>query len=365
MSAALPAVRIDSAFRILHVNEAAALCGVQIGETLLTPASAPSEAFRLWHEACLRGAADSPLDPLPETTPHIRLRLNAFHGFRLADIVYTYSLDRSYATAVLYRSHKQFFRLASALTGHDDDYARHTDEYLARLRAECVSLLAGDTYARQSTAKDLEELLSAVLFVSRIHTSTINSKRLFRLSFLLNTYLSEVLPQLRPIDCQIVCTPPDDGDISLPTDITAMFLLWTVLLRLLNDIGDDRCIRIAWNRYGEDGEIRFSAHTHRLAALPTHIPSISVLAAHLPFLELPLHTADYLSGCLDCYLDLHPDPAAGEITFSLYIPEEKQIPDFKSPGESAELLKEAIRCLRGMSRLTENDATAPPKAKAE
>ena len=360
-----PAVQIDSEFRVLHANEVAAECGVIVGEYLLPPASDSNENCRLWHEACLRWAADSPLDPLSEDAQHVRVRLTGFHGFRLADIVYSCSLGGVYATAFLYRSPRYYWQHSRALTDTYGSYKTYVQDCLARLRKECSALLRGDKLASESTSQSIEEFLAAAAFLSRLPFFSPDCKRLFRLSFLLDTYLSDILPQMRLIDCRILRTESDGSDLSLPTDITAMFLLWTVLFRLLNDMADDRCIHVGWSRYGEDGEIRFSVRTRRLADLPTHIASISVLASYLPSLKMPLNTADYLAGCLDCYLDLHPDPAGGTLTFSLYIPEEKQIPDFKSPRESQTLLKEAILCLRGLLRVTGDAPTAPPEAAEE
>lgn len=361
----IPAVRIDESFRILYANEAALLQGVQVGEHLLPPASDAAEICRLWHEACLRGGADSPIDPLEEEAQHVRVRIAAFHGFRLADIVYTYSLGTPCATAFLYRSSRYFFRITSALSEQPDRYIRQIQEHLDLLREKSVALLESEEYAGRPCREAMYELMTANAFLARMHLSAAEHKRQFRMSFLLDTYLSGILPQMHFIDCRIVRAEPDGGDITLPTDLTAMFLLWTAILRVLNDIADDRCIRIGGNRYGDDGEIRFSAHTARLAALPAHIPSVSVLASYLPPLRMFLQTADYLAGCLDCYLDLHPDPAAGVLTLSLYIPKEKHIPDFKSPRESRDLLREAIVCMRGLRRLKEDAPTAPPEAAEE
>ncbi len=365
LSAAMPTIIIDGAFRVLQINEAAAQCGVQVGEYMLPPDSDAAVHCRLWHEACLQGAAASLIDPLEETPRHIRVRISAFHGFRLADIVYTYSLGKPCAAAVLYRSSRQFFRLTDALTDGTDVFSRHTRTQLDRLQERYVSLLQSDGYDAKQTREALLECTAANAFLSRIHLCAADCKRRFHVPFLLDTYLSEVLPQIRSIDCRVLRTDSPKSDISLPTDAAALFLLWTLLLTVLNDLADDRCVRVGWSRYGKDGEIRFSAHTSRLAALPAHIPSVSVLASYLPSLQLPLYTADYIAGCLDCYLDLYPDPAAGTVTFSLFIPEEKHIPDFKSPREAQSLLGTAILCMRGLFRLLETDATAPLKAAAE
>ena len=363
LSASLPTLLIDGTFRILQINEAAALCGVQIGEYLLSP-DADAKSLRLWHEACLGGAADTPLDPLSEEPLHIRIRIDAFHGFRLADIVYTYSLSKPRAAVVLYRSSRQFFRITEALSDDANSLVRRTQHRLDCLSERCVALLMHGI-SDSGTQDALLEYAAANALLTRIHLSAADCKRRFHISFLLNAYLSDVLPQMRGIDCRILRTPDAACDLSLPTDASAMFLLWTLIITVLNDLADDRCIRIGWNRYGEDGEIRFTAHTSRLTALPAHIPGVSVLAPYLPSLQIQLDAADYIAGCLDCYLDLYTDPAAGRITFSLYIPEEKHIPDFKSPAESGDLLGTAILCMRGMLRLQTDGTTAPSEAREE
>ncbi len=364
LSAAMPTLLIDGAFRILQVNEAAAQCGVQIGEYLLPPDSDAAANCRLWHEACLSGAVDSPIDPLQENPRHVRVRLSAFHGFRLADIVYAYTLGRPRAAAVLYRSSRQFFQLTAALEGGADVFTSHMRTQLDRLQERCASLLQDDGCDWTPAREALLEFTAANAFLSHLPLYTSDCKRRFHVSFLLDAYLSEILPLMHFVDCRVLRTDSDDGDVALPTDAAAMFLLWTLLLTVLNDLADDRLVRVSWSRYGKDGEIRFSAHTTRLTALPAHIPSVSVLASYLPTLQLPLYEADYIAGCLDCYLDLYHD-AAGTVTFSLYIPEEKHIPDFKSPRESQSLLSSAILCMRGLFRLLASDTTAPSEAEAE
>lgn len=363
--AAMPILTADSDFRVLQVNEAAALCGVQPGEYMLQPDSRTAVSCRLWHEACLRRTTDSPIDPLAETPRHVRVRITAFHGFRLADIVYTCSLGQPCATVILYRSARQFFRLTDALTDGTDVFSSRTQTQIDRLQSRCAAILQDGGYAPERMREVLLEFTAANAFLSRLHLCSTDRKRRFHVPFLLRTYLSEILPQLPGIDCRILQSDSDSEDIALPTDAAAVFLLWTLLLTVMNDLADDRCIRVSWNRYGNDGEIRFSAHVSRLSALPAHIPSVSVLADYLPSLQAQLHNADYIAGCLDCYLDLYTDAAAETVTFSLYIPEEKRTPDFKSPGEAQHLLDTAVLCMRGLLRLLKTDTTAPSEAEAE
>ncbi len=349
----IPSVQTDRDLRIIGINDAAAQAGIRTGETLRTRNESEANRFKEWFASCVCTAKNTAHGTVCEC-PSIRLPLSAFHSFRTAIVRFEYSLAGSFATVALFHSQKEFLLSPIHTAEHAEKAAAFFIRHFMCLKNECESLLHTPNRERGTFTEAMESLLSAMSFSARLLTpltaESRKEKRLFPLSVLLATYLSDVLPTLRTVDCHIEYVS-DKEDVLLPVDTCALFLLLSLLFTLMNRLSADGCIRVTKSRYGQDGEIRLSvSYAHDLPPF-VHLSALSALSPLLPQPETQLLAADYLAAVTDSYPDVFTDPTEKKLTLSLYIPYEKQTEDFKSPRGAAEDLQAACRCMRGFFRI--------------
>ncbi len=347
----VPFVALDAKFRILSANGAAKAAGILPGECLSCPAGRETEDFLKEHEA--RFFETEPLfpDALPKDRAAFRLRIAPFHGFRMAYILYEHTLRGHFATAFLFASPRDFLPFAPETDRDGRNATALLKDSLAQLKERCSRLLQNADENGRDTTETLEEFLQASLFLTRVlapfSPESPEGRRLFRLSRLWEAYAAGVLPNLTFADKENVVPENCGEDLFLPVDAPVLFLLWTTLLYLLSDLGDGGEISVSRHIYGKDGEMRFSAKVPTLPTAARRQSDLSGLAATLPRLSPQILLAQHLAGISAAYLDLLTDKKENRITFSLYIPEEKPIPNFKSPADAETLLTEAIRSVRG------------------
>ena len=353
---AFPTVQIDAALQIVSVNDAAAKAGILPGTRFPTPLLWDAETFPLWHESLLR----MPEDPsaFPGEGEPIRLRIAAFHGFHLAYVSYHYALAGNFAEAVLFHSHREYMYAAPYLSRQFARCARELEERMFQLEERCGTFLQKTEPSPEEITDTLRELMTAALFIGRVFSPVLpqrqTEKRKFRLSAVLSTYLASVLPGIHGIDCRISYSEEKEAaDLLLPFDPSAMFLLLTVLFRILNDLSRETKADVSFHKYGRDGEIRFSFQINRPLPPLYHVSDLTALSALFPQKEMLFVLADYLSGMQDCSLDFSADPRTGSAVLSLFIPYEKTVPDFKSPLDEEAALRKAARCLKGILFLEE------------
>ncbi len=353
---ALPAIQLDAERRIVSVNDAAEKAGILPGTRFPIPLLWDAEAFSLWHESRLHMAEDPAAFP-GEGEP-LRMRISKFHGFHLAYVSYHYALTGNFAEAVLFHSHREYMHAAPYLSRQFARCAKALEMRISQMEDRCDDFLRNPELSPEKISDALRELMAAALFIGRVFSPILpqrqTERRQFRLSAALSAYFSQVLPQIREIDCQVSYGESENAkDLLLPFDPSAMFLLLTVLLRILNDLSDEGRADISFCRYGRDGEIRFAVNTHRTLPPLSHISDLTALSVLFPQHEVLFVLTDYLAGIQDCSVDFSANPAEGTVLVSLFVPYEKTVPDFKSPLDEEAALKKAARCLRGILFLEE------------
>lgn len=349
---AFPRVRINAEMQIIAANEKALADGIRIGEKIPLPHMHNANAFLLRHEAALSTLDEIPDSLLLQKTE--RFRIEGFHGFHLVSLSYRYSLAGNTAEAVLFRSYKEYAKVSPEISEKISGYTDVLEEHFELLQQRYDSMLADPEAPRDDVSRAFRELSVASLFSMRVFFKASpqrqREKRLFSVSSLLRTYLSRILPETPDMNCLIEET--DDthtGDLLLPMDTAASFLLLTILFRIMNEMSRDGRITVSRHVYGKDGEIRLSTLTHRRVPTASHISDFSALSKAFPKLEMLFVLADYLAGVQDWYLDFLSDSEADTVTVSLFLPAEKHIPDFKSPPKTEDAIADALSCLRGLS----------------
>ncbi len=343
-----PCVQIDKNLRILAVNDAAARAGVRQGEIL--PIRNAWEMKRLidWYTHSVSEAKNSPFASLPEASI-LRVPLASFSSFRTALIRMEYSLADSFATVLLFRSQEELLRSPFYLSDRLKNVSALFTEHVYLLGEKCTDLFCTDTDRAQLT-ESVDSVLGAILLCTRllspITAESHREKRLFSLSRLLDTFLSEVLPAMHTADVRTEYSG-DGADCLVSADTSVFFLLLGMLFTLMSALSADGILRISENHYARDGELRLSAVTAEALPPLSHISDLPALAALLPQHKAQLLAAEYLSALAQSYLEIFTEPETREITISLYIPYEKQEEDFKSPRGAEEDLYTACRCLRG------------------
>ncbi len=364
MLSLVPTVYTDGELRIVSMNEAAAQVGIRTNETVRVRIERDAERFRHWYEMCTDLLRTASYDTLHTAGQPVRLPLRGFHGFGIAVVRYEHSLAGSFAAVMLFRSMKEFLSCAPLLTDQSEHAAHMFFSHFHRLREHLTELLRSPDVPREALAEQIGDLMAAMSLSARLLSpltaESTKEKRIFSVFSLLDGYLSSVLPHLSFVDCHIehIRTGLDE-DWHMPIDASVLFLLFSVLVSILNEVSADGCIRIEESRYGQDGEIRFSAKTKRQMPPYSHLSALSSLEAALPQMKMQLSAADYLAGITDSYLDVFTDKEASRLGISLYLPFEKKTNDFKSPRGADEDVREACRCMRGLfsehARLFQDD----------
>ncbi len=353
---AFPTVQLDAAMRIVFANDAAKKAGIQPGIRFPVPLLWDEKQFLLWHESRILSLEEA--QSFPALGEPVRFRIADFHGFHMAYISYQYALTGTFAEVTLFHSHREYMQAAPYLSAQFAHCADNLKRHIEELEERCDAFLQNSRMPQQEISAALRELMAAALFIVRVFSPVFPQRKAerqrLRLSAVLNTYLSAVLPEIQEIDCRTTYAEAEDAhDLLLPLDPSSMFLLLTALFRLLSDLSLDGQVDVSLHKYGQDGEIRVSAVTHRAMPPLSNISDFSALSALFPSMEFLFILADYLAGIQDCYLDFFADSYSRAITISLFVPYEKTVSEFKSPLEEEAALAKAKRCLRGILFLEE------------
>lgn len=326
-----PAVRIDSAMRILYANPAAEMCGLRAGD-VLHPAYGAGE--RLRHEAAFHRSPLTRYDPLGTPQNAALYELENTCGFRLAYVEYTYIFQRCSAVAVLFRTKAEYLRFAAVLESGPRRYGILLRRALRTLREECRRSIASPDQSPISPDTVEEMLTVTMLTLECFYPDTLytEGKRLYSLRRLVEEYLNALSRYTAALSIHLDILPPQEGaDMYTSLDPECLYLILSALLSALSDLSDDHTASVFLTETGEDRSIYIRTGCRRLCRILHHTTDVQSLAVGAPRKEMYLTMAEYLCGYCGYEIHVFGEEESGLLTLQLYMPAHPAQTDFKAP----------------------------------
>lgn len=326
-----PAVRIDSAMRVLYANSAAEMSGLRVGD-VLHPAYGAGE--RLRHEAAFNGSPLTRHAPLKTPQNAALYDLENTCGFRLAYVEYTYIFHRCSAVAVLFRTRAEYLQFASVLESGPRRYGTLLRNALHTLREECRQSLASPDREPLSPSTVEEMLTITMLTLECFYPDTLyaEGKRLYSLQRLVGEYLAALHRYTTALSIHLDIAPPQGGgDMYTPLNPECLYLILTALFSAVSDLSEDHTASVFLTETGEDRSIYIRTECRRMCRILTHTTDVLSLAAGAPGKEMYLTMAEYLCGYCGYEIHIFGEEESGLLTLQLYMPAYPVQTDFKAP----------------------------------
>lgn len=340
-----PAVRIDSAMRILYANPSAQMAGLRAGD-ILTPAYGSGE--RLRHEEAWNGSPLTRYAPLDTPQNAALYELESTHGFRLAYVEYTYIFHRCSAIAVLFRTRREYLEFAAALDRGPRRYCLMLRRALNTLREECRRALTAPATATLS-ADTVEEMLTVtILSLQCFYPDTVytGGKRLYSLRRLVEEYLIALHRYSTALSIHLdISAPQTTTDLYTPLDPECLYLILSALLSVVSDLSDNHTAAVSLGEAGEDRSIYIRTECRRLCRIFSHTTDIQSLAVGASCKEMYLTMAEYLCGYCGYEIHIFGEEDSGILTLQVYMPAHPAQTDFKAPLYADAHLENTLRAI--------------------
>lgn len=350
-----PAVRIDSAMRILYANPAAQMAGLRAGDTLHLAYGA-GESLR--HEAAWNESPLTRYAPLDTPQNAALYELENSCGFRFAYVEYTYTFHRCHAIAVLFRTRREYIAFAATLERGPHRYILALRRALSALREECRQ--AFTVYTNTSLSADtVEEILSLTLLsLQCFYPDTLytGGKRLYSLTRLVEEYLIALQRYSTALADQLnITATAQKAELYTPLDPECLYLILSALLSAVSDLSDDHTAAVSLNEAGDDRSIYIRTSCRRLCGLLCHTTDLLSLAVGAPRKEMHLSMAEHL--CSYCGYEIHifGEEDSGQLTIQIYMPAHPAETDFKAPLVTDTHLEGTLRAICRLFTLMDAD----------
>ena len=350
-----PAVRVDSAMRVLYANPAAQMAGIQVGDNLPPAHGAPE---RLRHEACFNGSPLTRYAPLDTPQNAALYELDSICGFRLAYVEYTYTFHRCNAIAVLFRSRKEYLRFAASLDRGPRRYGVMLQQALRSLRDECRRSLAAPDEAPLSCDTVEEMLTITMLTLQCFYPETVytGGKRLYSLRRCVEEYLHALHQYSTALSIHLdIAIPPCKGDMYTPLDPECLYLILTSLLSAISDLSDDHAATVSLSEEGEDRTIHIRTGCERLCRILHHTTDVQALVVGSPRKEMQVTMAEFLCGYCGYEIHICGDEDTHTLTLHLRMPAHPTQTDFKAPLYADAHLETTLRAICRLLGLMDAD----------